>query len=269
MAVSQDSRLRSSDVPPRNSVREQISLITAAFALYSIYYSQLLRGFIRNIDLKRPRSILDAMKAVSIILTVKGYTALLPLRLASLHRLTLDIDRRSISGDVVECGVYNGGSAALMASVCAKSPLNRTIWLFDSFEGLPKPTEEDGEEAQSCGWWCHGDLSKVKSIFNKLNIPESRTHIIKGWFQDTFPRVQTGDIALLHIDADWYDSVKLCLERFYDSVQPGGYIVIDDYGHWEGCRKAVDEFLKEQGIDVKITRVDYTGRYFQKTQKQQ
>lgn len=264
MAVSQDSRLQSSHVPLRNRVREQILLIAAAFSLYGIYYGQLLRGFIRNINPKRPRSILNAIKAVFVILTVKEYTALLPLRLASLYRLTLDIDRRSVPGDVVECGVYNGGSAALMASICARSPLNRIIWLFDSFEGLPQPTEKDGEEAQSCGWWCHGDLSKVKTIFNKLDIPESRTHIIKGWFQDTFTEVQIGDIALLHIDADWYESVKLCLETFYDSVEPGGYVVIDDYGHWEGCRRATDEFLKTHGIDIKLTRVDYTGRYFRK-----
>jgi len=86
-------------------------------------------------------------------------------------------------------------------------------------------------------------------------------------FQDTFPSVRTGDIALLHIDADWYESVKLCLERFYDSVQPGGFVVIDDYGHWEGCKKATDEFLRNRSLDVTLTRVDYTGRYFQKPLK--
>ncbi|MCJ7522626.1 MAG: TylF/MycF family methyltransferase, partial [Dehalococcoidia bacterium] len=111
-------------------------------------------------------------------------------------------------------------------------------------------------------------LAMVQAIFNQLDISESRFNIVKGWFRDTFPPVQTGDIALLHIDADWYESVKLCLERFYDSVRPGGYIVIDDYGHWEGCRRATDEFLRERSIDVKLTRVDYTGRYFQKPWKQ-
>jgi len=151
-----------------------------------------------------------------------------------------------------------------MASICTRSPLNRKIWLFDSFEGLPSPSDKDGDEAQTCVWWCHGDLSKVKTICQKLRVPESRVRIVKGWFQDTFPSAQIQDIALLHIDADWYESVKLCLERFYDSVQPGGFVVIDDYGHWEGCRRATDEFLKERSLDVRLVRVDYTGRYFRK-----
>jgi O-methyltransferase len=245
-------------------VRTQVSLFIAAVALYGLYYAQLLRAFIRNIHPARPTSPLDAIHAARAILRVKDYTAVLPLRLGNLHRLVREIDRSSIPGDVVECGVYNGGSAALMASVCVRSPLGRTIWLFDSFEGLPQPTEKDGAQAQTCGWWCHGDLSKVRAVFRGMRIPESRFRIVKGWFHDTFPSADVGDIALLHIDADWYDSVRLCLERFYDSVQPGGYVVIDDYGHWEGCRRATDEFLRERGIAASLTRVDYTGRYFRK-----
>jgi O-methyltransferase len=264
MVVSHDSRLKTSEVPFWNKLREQISLLTAAFALHSIYYRQLLWVFVRNLQISNPVSLMDALKTVRLILKVKAYTALLPFRLASLYRLSREIDRFSIAGDVVECGVYNGGSAALLASVCTRSQWNRNIWLFDSFEGLPPPTEKDGEKAQSCGWWCHGDLSLVKEIFNKLGIAEPSINIVKGWFHDTFTTVQIGDIALLHIDADWYESVKLCLERFYDNVQPGGYIVIDDYGHWEGCSRATNEFLNERGIEIKLTRVDYTGRYFQK-----
>ena len=247
--------------------RGQISLLTAAFAFYSLYYRQLLWVYARNLRLSSPSSFIDSLETIRSIQMVRGYTALLPLRLASLHQLFREIDTLSVPGDVVECGVYNGGSAALMASVCTRSPLNRSVWLFDSFEGLPEPTEKDGDKARACGWWCHGDLSKVRTIFQKLGVPESCIHIVKGWFQDTFPSVRTGDIALLHIDADWYESVKLCLERFYDSVQPGGFVVIDDYGHWEGCKKATDEFLRNRSLDVTLTRVDYTGRYFQKPLK--
>ena len=245
-------------------LRHQAALLAAALALNNIYYRQLLGTFVHGLRISQPGSMLESIRTVRLIHKVKGNTAVLPYRLATLYRLTGEIDVHAIPGDVVECGVYNGGSAAVMASVCARSPQNRTIWLFDSFEGLPQPTEKDGAEAQTCGWWCHGDLSKVQTIFGRMRIPESRFRVIKGWFQDTFPAVQIGDIALLHIDADWYDSVKLCLERFYDSVQPGGYVVIDDYGHWEGCRRAIDEFLRDRGIDITLTRVDYTGRYFLK-----
>ncbi len=144
------------------------------------------------------------------------------------------------------------------------------MWLFDSFEGLPDPTDVDGEKAQSYkrsenkDFLCHGDLSRVKNILKKLHIRDSNVHIVKGWFQDTFPSVEIKDIALLHIDADWYESVKLCFEKFYDHVQPGGFIVLDDYVHWEGCKKATDEFLKEHAPNAKLTKVGYAGCYIQK-----
>ncbi|MDY6893755.1 MAG: TylF/MycF/NovP-related O-methyltransferase, partial [Chloroflexota bacterium] len=249
---------------PSKSLGAKWSNRVAALSFHFLYYRQLLAVFIQNIRLSRPGSLRDSFKTVRQIHQVRGYTAVFPHRLATLYRLSKDVDARSVPGDIVECGVYNGGSSALMASVCTKSPLNRNIWLFDSFEGLPQPTENDGELARTCGWWCHGDLSMVKTVFQKLCIPEPRVNTVKGWFHETFPTVQIHDIALLHIDADWYDSVKLCFERFYDNVQPGGYIVIDDYGHWEGCRKATDEFLKERSLNIKLTQVDYTGHYFQK-----
>lgn len=246
-------------------LRRTISLLAAALAYYSLYYRSLFAAYFKNTSPRRPTTIVDSFRMISSIHEVRGYTAVFVPRLAALHRLCREMERRKVPGDVIECGVYNGGSAALMASVCCKDEASdRRIWLFDSFEGLPKPTEQDGEKAKSCGWWCHGDLAKVRSIFHKKGIPESRVRIVKGWFHETFPGLDSPSIALLHIDADWYDSVKLCLEKFYDHVLPGGYIVIDDYGHWEGCRKATDEFLRTRGISVKLTKVDYTGRYFQK-----
>jgi len=242
----------------------KIALFKAAISFYSLYYRTLLIYFLKNIDLLRPRSLPYSLKMIQMIYKVRGYTAVFIPRLAALYTLANEIDRRQIPGDIVECGVYNGGSAALMAAACRDSTKKRHIWLFDSFEGLPLPTDNDGEKAQTCGWWCHGDLEKVVKILRKMRIPEYRIHITKGWFHETFPLVEIEKIALLHIDADWYDSVKLCLERFYEFVRPGGYVVIDDYGHWEGCKKATDEFLEEQGINVELVTVDYTGRYFRK-----
>lgn len=246
-------------------IYKKLSLPAAVWSYYSLYYRHMFAAYIKGLSLLHPCSFTESLRMVLLIHKVRGYTAVFVPRLAALHKLGRQIDLASLPGDIVECGVYNGGSAALLASICCKqSSLTRDIWLFDSFEGLPKPTEKDGEKAQHCGWWCHGDLSKVREILRKLHIPEHSTHIVKGWFQDTFPVVQVREIALLHIDADWYESVKLCLEKFYDNILPGGYIVIDDYGHWEGCRKATDEFLRERAIEVQLTRVDYTGLYFQK-----
>ena len=242
------------------------SIFAAAISYSSLYYRKLIGHYLQNVRLSRPGSFLNSFRMMRLVYRVRGYTAVFVPRLVALYKLSEEINRRSVPGDIVECGVYNGGSAAIMASLCERSPLNRNVWLFDSFEGLPKPTDKDGDEAPAYEGWCHGDLSKVKKVLRKLRIPESRVHIVKGWFQDTFPSVQIRDIAILHIDADWYESVKLCLEKFYDSVQPGGYIVLDDYGDWEGCRIATDEFLKKRALGIKLTQVDYTGSYFQKPQ---
>ena len=109
-----------------------------------------------------------------------------------------------------------------------------------------------------------GDVTRVKEIFRRFSIPGARGMIVKGWFHETFPRVEIPRVALLHIDADWYQSVKLCLEKFFDCVQPGGFIVLDDYGWFEGCRKATDEFLESRNLRVNLVQVDASQHYFAK-----
>ncbi|MEE9491418.1 MAG: TylF/MycF/NovP-related O-methyltransferase, partial [Dehalococcoidia bacterium] len=143
MFVLRYSQLRGSGLTWWSEARYRVSLLAAACAWYSLYYRQLLGVYLRNLRLSRPDSLLGSLRIVRLVHSVRGYTAVLPLRLAALHRLSREIDTRSVPGDVVECGVYNGGSAALMASICTQSPLNRNMWLFDSFEGLPNPTDRD------------------------------------------------------------------------------------------------------------------------------
>ena len=95
---------------------------------------------------------------------------------------------------------------------------------------------------------------------------EQTVHIIKGLFEDTITKykMNIGKIALLHLDGDWYESTKVSLENLFDNIVPGGYIVIDDYGHWRGCKKAVDEFLKQRNLHYTLERVDYTRVFFRK-----
>jgi O-methyltransferase len=150
--------------------------------------------------------------------------------------------------------VFKGGAAALMAF---RSP-NRHVYLFDSFEGLPPPGALDGTQAHARyrTGWCEGTEQDVSDVFDRLRVGGPRVHVIKGWFQDTFPRTHTGSIALLHVDADWYESVRLSLERFWDDVASGGFVVFDDYGRWEGCTRAVDEFLSTR----RLGPLEHTGR---------
>lgn len=199
---------------------------------------------------------------------VRLYTWVGVPRLEVLYRLGRAINNPlSVAGDIVECGVYNGGSAGVMAYAgMLQSRFPRHVWLFDSFSGLPRPSDQDEVAAWKWVGECKGDQRKVEELFRDLNIPRSRVHVVKGWFESTFPEagVEIKQISLLHLDVDWYKSTKLCLEHFYEKVVPGGFVVIDDYGYWKGCRRAVNDFITGRDLKLKLIRVGYFGCYFQK-----
>jgi O-methyltransferase len=194
-------------------------------------------------------------------LRANGFTMLSCRRARLLNRLAEEIERDGVPGAFVDLGVNNGGSSVMLS---AGAPA-REVYAFDSFEGLPDPGDLDG--AMSAGWG--GELvaseDNVRAAFTRWAHPE-RLHIVKGWFEDTFPDAvaEVGPVALMHADGDWYESVKLSLESWYDRVSPGGFVVIDDYGHWEGARRAVDEFRAGRGITTPMRKVDYSGVYWRK-----
>ena len=186
-------------------------------------------------------------------------------RLRGLYGAVTYVVRNGIPGDLVECGCASGGSGAMMALTLRHLGAHRALWMFDTFEGLPAPTADDPdyEIADLFTGTCVGTLEEVQDLFKRLQVAEE-VQFVKGLFQDTLPYSHVGQIALLHIDGDWYESVKVCLENLYDRVTPGGIIQLDDYGYWKGARKAVDEFLEKREIHEPLQRLDYSGRSFRK-----
>lgn len=183
-------------------------------------------------------------------------------RLRGLYRALRYVVSRDIAGDVVECGAAQGGSAALMALTLRQLQSRRKLWVCDTFEGLPAPSSEDPdfELADLFTGTCVGTLNEVRALFNRLGVLED-VEFVKGLFQETLPVTPVPSIAVLHIDGDWYESVKVCLECLYDKVVPNGVIQLDDYGYWKGARKAVDEFFERRGIQARLKRLDYSGRF--------
>ncbi len=197
-------------------------------------------------------------------------------RLVNILTTTDAVDANNVAGDYVECGVWKGGCSALFAYKACEKEKNRITYLFDSFEGLPEPTIEDGQGAHIfADGKCTGDLNSisknvgtqddVQKLFAKLNLTNYK--INKGWFQDTLPENKNtiNSIAILRLDGDWYESTKVCLEHLYDKVSVGGYILIDDYNFWPGCKKAVDEFFQTRGFTPNITKIDSSGISIKKT----
>lgn len=165
-------------------------------------------------------------------------------RLENLARLAREC---SVPGAFVECGVAMGGCLAIMA---AAAP-DRTIWGFDSFAAMPELSAADeGDGEAFVGVCCAGPegAASVTETFGLAGLPMDRIRIVEGWFEDTLvdavPAI--GDIAILRIDCDWHSATRLVLETLYDSVVSGGVVVIDDYGSFLGCRRAVDEFRSER-----------------------
>jgi O-methyltransferase len=244
-------------------------LRTPDFALGKIIVLGKMIADCIKLFLRHPHK--ESVRFARLMLAVKPqFTMVTNKNLMTLQSLVEQANNQDSPGDIVECGVWNGGSAAIMglAHIGSGNGRHRRIWLFDSFQGVPPATERDGpvERRSYFEGWNKGDVSKVKQVFTKLGLSLDDVEIIPGWFNDTLRSSHVEQIAILHIDADWYDSVKLVLDVFYDKVVPGGFIILDDYNTWEGCNKALNDFLMERHLEgMVITEVEpTTGAYFQK-----
>lgn len=201
------------------------------------------------------------LSKVAIFCAANGYSMMPAEWLDQLH--TLAHAARNTPGDIVECGVYNGGSAFVLAHG-AYTPWRR-VWLFDSWSGLPKPTKPDGVRAaaryaETGGKMDVGDLDVARNLFDYF--PEVSANFMRGRFSTTLKRY-AGDIAILHIDADWYNSVKLCLEVLLPHVVEGGLVIIHDYYAWPGTFAACNEVLTED-FCRSLPVVAKSGIYFYK-----
>lgn len=196
-------------------------------------------------------------------------------RLAALCEAVQYIEQNRIEGDIVECGVWRGGSVlAAIKTLQLIGGASRTFHLFDTFEGMTPPTEKDvefdGKSAQellqssdrndASSVWCYAPLEGVRAVLSSTGYNSERLVFVKGRVEETLPAFAPDRIALLRLDTDWYESTKHELEHLYPRLVDGGMLIIDDYGHWEGARKAVDEYIARNRLPLMLHRIDYSGR---------
>jgi hypothetical protein len=211
----------------------------------------------------------------SIIKQVLPYSMTSHERLVSLIRAVEHLCHHRIDGDFVECGVWKGGSAMAMALALKNfGDMSRKIHLYDTYDGMSEPTGKDesidGKSAEiqlkasskenPTSVWCYSGLDEVQANMRTTLYPEQNIAFIKGKVEETIPQQIPESIALLRLDTDWYESTKHELEHLFPRLVRGGVLIIDDYGHWKGSKRAVDEYLHEQKLPLFLFRIDYTCR---------
>lgn len=217
-----------------------------------------------------PHDILADRKFVEIYNKTKAFSMVDVERAFALYNAVRYIIQNNIAGDLVECGVWRGGSCMLMAYTLKDAgDTSRKIWLYDTFAGMVKPGIHDGD-TELLEWekrkisddkndWCLAGIDEVKENLKKTGYPFENINTVIGKVEQTIPGTIPGKIALLRLDTDWYDSTKHELEHLYPLMEPRGVLIIDDYGTWQGARKATDEYFKGKG-SVFLNRVDATAR---------
>jgi O-methyltransferase len=210
----------------------------------------------------------------AIIKRVKPFTMSGPERIAALYEATRYIARNKIEGDIVECGVWKGGSMMVAAlTLLSVAQTRPTLHLFDTFAGMTAPSDVDrnslssataadllANNEKSASVWAYSPLDEVKRNLASTGYPGDRLRFIKGTVEETLPAHAPDKISLLRLDTDWYESTKHELVHLFPRLVSGGVLIIDDYGHWAGAKKAVDEYIEEQRLMLLLNRIDYTGR---------
>ena len=203
----------------------------------------------------------------------------------SAERLLANMDaveylvRRGVPGALVECGVWRGGSVAAMIRVLQRLGVDdRDVYLFDTFSGMTEPEEVDTspvEPPATVTWrntpdgttpwrWAFDpaiyDEEMVRDFVLSTGYPAERVHLVRGPVEETLPAHAPEQLALMRLDTDWYRSTLHELEHLYPRLSPGGVLIVDDVGHWDGARKAVDEYFSTTAEPIMFSRTDYSGR---------
>jgi hypothetical protein len=204
---------------------------------------------------------------------VRKYTMTSVERLVALIEGVRYVVRAGIPGAIAECGVWRGGSMMAIAhALLAEGKTDRDLYLYDTFEGMSEPTDADraadgtpaqvllDEQSRDSWVWAYSGLEEVKANLARTGYPAERVHFVKGKVEDTIPQHSPGPLALLRLDTDWYESTRHELQHLFPLLRERGVLILDDYGHWQGARKATDEFLNAQPVRYYLHRIDYTGR---------
>lgn len=190
-------------------------------------------------------------------------------RLTNLQALTESVISDNVPGDLIETGVWRGGACILMRAILyAYNITDRYIWVADSFEGLPPANEQQYPADAGSDFHKYDELAvtleQVQENFRIYGLLDEQTKFIKGWFKDTLPGAPIGQLALLRLDGDMYESTMDALTSLYPKLSPHGYVIVDDYHVVPACKAAIDDYCSANGLQPEIIEIDGVGVYWRK-----
>jgi hypothetical protein len=203
---------------------------------------------------------------------VKPYTLTSHERVFALRQAVMYIISADIPGAIVECGVWRGGSMQVIAhTLLDLGVTDRELYLFDTFETMPPPgthdvdvwgthASETFDQALASPVFAYLPQDQIKAALVATGYPEEKMHFVKGMVEETIPDNAPGHIALCRLDTDWYESTAHEMEHLYPRITAGGVLLIDDYGHYMGSKRAVDEYIEKNGLTLLLNRIDFSGR---------
>lgn len=189
-------------------------------------------------------------------------------RLDNLQRCIQTILEEGIAGDFIEAGVWRGGAAIFMRGILAAYEVHdRTIWVADSFEGIPRPNAVRYPADAGSNWWRNKQLvvslEEVKANFRRYGLLDHQVQFLRGWFKDTLPNAPLRELALMRLDGDLYESTMDALKALYPRLSHGGFIIVDDYA-LAPCRKAINDYREANSITEPIHEIDWTGVFWRR-----
>jgi hypothetical protein len=202
---------------------------------------------------------------------VTAHTMIGTKRLENVQQCVEDVIKNNVPGDLIETGVWRGGTCIFMRAILkAYDVHDRTVWVADSFQGIPKPTYEIDRKDPSGNPYKELAIpqEEVQANFAAYGLLDDQVKFLKGWFKDTLPTAPIGKLAVARLDGDLYESTTDSLVNLYPKLSVGGYLIVDDYGAIPACKQAVQDYRKQHGVRELIVDIDGFGAYWRKERYQ-
>lgn len=224
----------------------------------------------RNLMLVRKRPFNEHARKLGLDWPADALTMIGMQRLTSLQRCVETVLTEDVPGDLVECGVWRGGASILMRAVLsAYGDEKRSVWLCDSFEGVPPPDPAHYEADKGINLHRAAGVlavseAQVRANFEHYGVLDDRVRFVPGWFKDTLQNAPIDRISVLRLDGDLYESTIQALDALYPRLSSDGYCIIDDYHAIDACRQAVADYRTAHGVTAEIEEIDGTGVLWRK-----